>query len=336
MAGPSPGRADLERTGYHRALAASHLGSAAAQATGVSVGKTFEGGRRQFCGSVAAALSASPLWAATPSTPLALLTILDGEAQALLGARAVTATEGLRLPEGTIVETTPATTLLRLEWPDGSVLDLGPGTRVMLQPGGLARRDGIAPVCYLLSGWAKQRSGPTSQHRGHVSPQLDALPAQGVLVAHVEPGTTWLFAETGSAAVVERAGTTGRHALPAGSSYLRKGAAGGEVLPRPDPAQLKTVPRGFRDTIGPRAARFEGKVVVSVDRPTPTYEALAPWLTAEPALRREFPRRFAALARDVAFRSGLAAHLPSHPEWDTVLYPQLFVKPASTPYGVRR
>ncbi|WP_144290150.1 hypothetical protein [Ideonella sp. A 288] len=264
------------------------------------------------------------------------MTILDGEAMALIGARAVTAAEGLRLPDGTIVETTPGTTLLRLEWPDGSLLDLGPGTRVMLQPGALGRRQGAAPVCYLLSGWVKQRSGPTDPHRGHVSPQLDVLPAPGVVVAQVEPGTTWLFAESGGAAAVERAGAAGRHALPAGGSYLRKGALGSEVSPRPDPALLKTVPRGFRDTIGPRAARFEGKVVVPVDRPVPTYEALAPWLTAEPALRREFPRRFATLARDVAFRSGLAARLPAHPEWDTVLYPQLFVKPASTPYGVRR
>jgi len=117
--------------------------------------------------------------------------------------------------------------------------------------------------------------------------------------------------------------------------YLRKGTQTGQLLPRPDPAWLKTVPRAFRDTIALRAARFEGKKLEPAARPAPSYAALAPWLTAEPALRREFPRRLATLAREPAFRAALIQNLVAHPEWEPLLFPERFLKPASAPTGVR-
>jgi hypothetical protein len=65
--------------------------------------------------------------------------------------------------------------------------------------------------------------------------------------------------------------------------------------------------------------------------PLPSYEELAEWLSAEPAIRRAFPRRFAARARESAFRSGLAQHLGQHPEWEPVLFPERFIKPTPSP-----
>ena len=62
------------------------------------------------------------------------MTVLEGEATLTVGARAQVAVVGARLPAGTLVETELASPLLRLEWPDGSLLDLGPATRVMLRP----------------------------------------------------------------------------------------------------------------------------------------------------------------------------------------------------------
>ena len=143
-------------------------------------------------------------------------TILDGQAELLIGARSVVAAEGLRLGEGTLVDTSPRTTLMRLEWPDGSVLDLGPDTRVMLQPGALGRKGEGAPAFYLLQGWAKFRSAPAQGHPGFATQRVDVLPAKGSVVAFVEPARTWLFVESGDVRVAERDGK-GRHNLASGA-----------------------------------------------------------------------------------------------------------------------
>lgn len=273
--------------------------------------------------SVDAAASAPPL-----------LTILDGEASLIIGVRAVAAIEGLRLAPGTLVHTSASTTLLRLEWPGGEVLDLGPDTRVMLQPEGLAGRGEAAPAFYLLSGWAKQR-GTSAAHRGHVAPLTQVLPGKGTVVVQAAAAGSWLFAEAGEAALVERAAVVAKRLLPTGQSYQRNGASKGEIAARPAPDMLRQVPRGFRDTLPLRADRFTGKEPTPKPLPAPTYDALAPWLAAEPAIRREFPRRFAPLLREPGFRAAVADRLAAHPEWEPVLFPERFVRPASAPSGAR-
>lgn len=280
-------------------------------------------GRRTLC---CAALLAWGLLLCAASVRAAgagvLLSILDGEAVLRSGAQSMVAAEGLRLPEGTLVETSVGTHLLRLEWPDGNLLDLGPDTRVMLQPGALGRSGEPAPAYYLLQGWAKQVAAKGQVHRGGLAPQMDVLPGSGVLVLHASDAQTWVFAETGDARLLERAGAAARVALKAGQAYLRQGAARGEVAARPHPEQLKAVPKGFRDSIGPQAARFKGKPEPKpVALPAPSYAALQAWLTAEPALRREFPKRFAPLLKEPGFRAAVEAKLKLHPEWEPVLHP---------------
>ena len=251
-----------------------------------------------------------------------LLSILDGEAVLRSGAQSQVAAEGLRLPEGTLVETSAGTHLLRLEWPDGSMLDLGPDTRIMLQPGAVGRSGQPAPAYYLLRGWAKQVAAKGQLHRGGVSPQVDVLPGNGVLVLHASAAQTWVFAETGDARLLERGGAGARLALQSGHAYLRQGAARGEVAARAHPEQLKRVPKGFRDSIGPQAAHFKGQPEPKpVALPAPGYAALQDWLTAEPLLRREFPKRFAPLLKEPGFRAAVDAKLPLHPEWEPVLRP---------------
>ena len=77
----------------------------------------------------------------------------------------------------------------------------------------------------------------------------------------------------------------------------------------------------FRETIPSQAARFQDAGVEATALPAPEYAALRDWLVAEPLVRRDFPRRFAVLARQKAFRSGLEANLAQHVEWTPVLYP---------------
>ena len=95
----------------------------------------------------------------------------------------------------------------------------------------------------------------------------------------------------------------------------------------PPPARLQGLPRSFRDTLPPLAAQFKGRQVDAKPAPTPVYAVLRAWLTAEPVIRREFPRRFATLLQEPAFREGLVKNLSTHPEWEPVLFP----KPASPP-----
>jgi hypothetical protein len=270
-------------------------------------------------------------WAA----PLPLLTILDGEAVLRIGTGSAAAAEGLRLPEGTLVETNAQTKLLRLEWADGSVLDLGPDTRLMVLPGAAVRAGTAAPAFYLLQGWAKQVGAPGEAHRGGVTALVDVLPGTGIVVLHADAALAWVFAEAGDAHLADRGAAGGRVNLVAGSAYLRQGQARGDLAARPHPDQLKQVPRGFRDSIGPRAASFKGRPEPkAVARPAPDYAALKPWLTAEPALRRDFAKRFAPLLREPAFRAAVQANMNFHPEWEPVLHPPLpnatTVKPPET------
>ncbi len=250
------------------------------------------------------------------------MTLAEGDATLIVGARAVAAAPGLRVPAGAIVETGAA--VLRLEWSDGSMLDLGPATKVMLRPPGLATADRQPVLFYLLQGWAKQ-SQPAAPG-GQLSAAFELAALKGVLVSHVEDGSAVVFVESGTVQVLARRGQGSPAAVRAGESVVLSATAGVQVLPRPPAGWLQRMPRSFRDTIPPRAALFKGPAPEAQPRPAPSYAALQPWLGAEPALRRDFPARFAVLARDRVFRDAVAGHLGAHPEWHAVLNPP---RPAS-------
>lgn len=261
----------------------------------------------------------------------ALLTIVEGPASVTEGVRSLTAVPGLKLGAATLIDTAPSTNLLRVEFADGTTLDLGPDTRVMLMPPGLAGSGPKAPAFYLLQGWAKHSSAARTggaTGAGQLAPQLELLQVAGVTVGRVTDDEAWLFVESGKAQLLERklkgAATLG---LKSGELYVRSGSDKGTVAPRPSAAFLQGLPRSFRDTLPPLAGQFKGKSVEPKPGPAPTYAALKPWLSAEPAIRREFPKRFAALAKEGTFREALVKNLASHPEWEPVLFPP---KPASS------
>jgi hypothetical protein len=246
-----------------------------------------------------------------------LLTLLDGDAVVTDGARRVAAVSGLRLAPGAIVETANNAALARIEWPERGVVDLGPGTRAMLAPPGFPARSGKLPVLYLLQGWAKV-AGPGKEPFGAVvTPGFELLPFPGVAVVFTDARERLAFAESGgSLEVVERPGGK-RLGVAQGALY----SAGTGVLPRPPADWPVRVPRAFRDPLPLRAAAFRDRTVNASALPDPTYVQLQDWLGAEAALRQEFPRRFAALAKDAAFRKALQARLAAHPEWNPVLNP---------------
>jgi len=293
-------------------------------------------GRRRALRRVGAGLLAAWALAALPARAAdgpALITIVEGPALLIDGARSLQAVPGLRLGAATIIETGPAAQLLRVEFSDGSLLDLGPDTKAMVLPPGLAGSGPRAPAFYLLQGWAKHSSGGAAKPGGLLSFAAEGMQASGTTVSHVAGDALQLFVETGSLQLLERRvkapNTLG---LKAGEFYARDGADKGQVTPRPAAGFLPSVPRAFRDTIPSRAAALKGKRPEPQAAPTPGYGALKAWLTAEPVIRREFPRRFAALAKDAAFRDALVKNLAAHPEWEPILFPKPPASNPSTPY----
>jgi len=246
----------------------------------------------------------------------AVLTIVDGDARVVDGARAFAAAVGMRLPAGTLVDTGADAALLRLEWDDGRVLDLGPATRVMLAPAGFAGAQRKAPMFYLLAGWAKQSLG--SARDGQVMPALDLPAVTGVVVSFAGAYRSLVFVESGEAEV---AGRPGREvlALRQGESVVAVGGERPASSQRAPPGLLAQMPRSFRDTLPRRLPQLGSRGTEGRTLPMPSYAEMAAWLEAEPAVRREFPHRFSAWALEPAFRDALHAHLAAHPEWEPVL-----------------
>lgn len=266
------------------------------------------------------ALVSVPAFAAEPQ---AVLTLLEGDATLVVGARAYAASTGARLGAGVLVETDAKTSLLRLEWPDGTVLDLGPATRVMVRPPALAA--GRPAPYYLLQGWAKQSQAAVAP--GPLSAAFEVHAFKGVLVSQVDGSAAVSFAETGDKQFIGR-----RNGLPltvrAGQAAALGNDGVAQVQARPPAGWLQSIPRAFRDTLPPRAVQFKGAPPVLKPRAALSYAALQPWLTAEAALRREFPTRFAELLRDREFYAAINSRMAQHPEWEPVLRPTRKPRPS--------
>jgi hypothetical protein len=167
------------------------------------------------------------------------------------------------------------------------VADLGPGTRDD-QPwhGSRDSRHRRCTDAQLVLG-----SLGTAPAPGLLTPRLQVPAFKGSLVLMAGADETWVFAEAGNARVSERdqkAATV--LALKAGEVYLRSGSgsARGSVSPRPSPAQMQRVPRGFRDSLPLRAGSLKDRKPVPRPAPAPTYAELREWLAAEAPLRRPF------------------------------------------------
>lgn len=252
-----------------------------------------------------------------------MLTLLDGEAVIIDGARRLAAAPGLRAGAGTLVETGTNTALVRFEGPGQATIDLGPDTRALLAPTAGASRGGRPPALYLQQGSVKLASRDGAMVPGLIAPGLELQPFSGSAVVQVGPGTLAVFAETGRLEVGERRAGGPTRGLNAGEFYSREGSRAGSVAARPTADWLKQVPRAFRDPLPLRAAAYRDKPFEPTALPGPNYEQLARWLTAEPYVRRDFVPRFTPLTRDAAFRRGLQSHLSAHPEWAVVLNPDL-------------
>jgi hypothetical protein len=254
--------------------------------------------------------------------PVLRITLLDGSATVLDGAARAAAVLGLPLASGSIVETDAKSRLLRIESADGQALDLGPDTRVMLDPPGFARRGKPSPGLYLLQGWLKISAVQAPGTLAVITRDFELPTFEGVAVTRVATDHAWVFVESGRITLVERGRRDSAPLAAERGAFYERGAQAEAVLTaRATTAQLQRVPRLFRDPLPLRYAAVSTLEVTAQPLPDPSYADLQPWLSAERALRGGFTRRFSPLLRDREFRRALDAHLRDHTEWRPILHP---------------
>ncbi|MBX3608225.1 MAG: hypothetical protein KF788_23335 [Piscinibacter sp.] len=263
------------------------------------------------------ALLAALLPAAAAAAPEAVgrITILDGgDVSVLRGTQRFAATEGLPLHADDIVGSGDTARLARLELSDGTTLDLGPATELLLRP--TAPLGGRAELLYLARGWLKVGAGEAPG--GLAAPGLERAEIAGNAVLRVTPQAVLVFAESGAVLV------DGRARLRDGDAWVQRTGSAGLLQRRPPKDLMQGLPRAFVDTLPHRLARFEKAPVEPGPGTEAAYAEVAHWLNAEAPLRSTFVRRFAARARDREFRAGLVAELRAHPEWDRTLFPEKY------------
>jgi hypothetical protein len=251
------------------------------------------------------------------------VTILDGEALIVRAASRLRVAEGVRLQPGDIVETGDST-FVQAELVDQTVLSMGPKSRIMV--GGSVRLKAERTL-YALSGWFKL-SNPRKD--GNVrafefrSPLIEIGLLPGVVVMQLKANEATLFAERGDLKLLERPAST-PVGVRQGQTYRRSAGARGTLSTSTPQAFVEEMPRSFRDSLPLRADKYRDREVPARPAPDFVYGDVEAWLKAESPFRRQFIERWRSKARDSAFRAALIANLPSHPEWDPVLFPEKYL-----------
>ena len=251
---------------------------------------------------------------AAPRVPL--VTMLDGDATLLRDGARFALAEGVRLQAGDLLATGHQTRLLRLEFPGGPGVALGPDSRAMVTPNlGESNHAGV----YLLTGWAKV-AAPAGGPGALRSPVADTDTPAGSLILDVQGGSAEAFAETGPSRVQPRAPDAPAQQLKSGERVTVP-ANGKAVLGRgASPDFVEAMPRAFMDSLPSRLAAFSADVAPR-RLGEMSYADAQPWIDAEAPLRRVFAERWRRLAADPQFRHGLVEGLKAHPEWTPILYP---------------
>jgi hypothetical protein len=264
---------------------------------------------------------------------IGIVTIVEGEIFATRESTRFALAEGVRIAADDIVESAPQAKLARIEFSDGIILDIGPGTRVLLTPRFPGERGGSrAAKLYVLQGWAKITAPKSLASASFASESFDLTGIARDVVQSVEPAVSAVFAESGELTLVERSkGKAGAAVkLKSGEFLSRTGEAKAVLAQRPAADFINRVPRAFLDTLPTRAALFTTREVAPKRLAPITYADVQPWVDAEAALRPLFVARWKALAQAPEFRKGLVAGLRAHPEWDRTLYPEKYLpKPAA-------
>jgi hypothetical protein len=232
-----------------------------------------------------------------------------------------------------LIETATGKAFVRIEFGDGTRLDLGPQTRVQLNfP---ARRKGDRPALYLLSGWIKLATDPTGSDAtaattriagAFASAPIDCSDLVGTVVAHLAGSDGAIFLEAGHARLLDRRARATTTTLSRAGEFISwsKEAPLAHAA-YPTAGFVTALPPEFANSIDPRYARYASRDVAAAQLGRFTFDEVEAWIDAERSIRRQFVRTWRAKADEPDFRSALAANMSRHPEWDPILHPELYL-----------
>jgi hypothetical protein len=328
MAGTPPAASSGRHVGWRRAVQRL-LGRVLRLATGVAVAVGVSLG----------ALGAGPARAQSAAAfkGLAVVTIVEGDVHLVRQTTRYRLVEGVRLQPDDLVET-PEHSFAQIEFGDGAVLEVAPGSRLMIQPRWVSRKAGPPVRGYLLAGWYKFTHPGTAAFE-LLAPKWSLVvdgPADGkpqgrstvvlsvLSAAAGQPLALTAFIEAGEFRVTEREQAPRVWQLKADDFFVQRGEERSLLLRKPSPEFLAQMPVVFRDTLPPRANRFANREEPPPPQGDVQYAEMQPWMKGEWPLRQHLLQRLRGRAQDPGFRAGLVANLAEHPEWERVLFPERF------------
>jgi hypothetical protein len=284
----------------------------------------------------AAAWFAFPVIGAGAEAP-AVVTLVENQAALLRASGRFVLAEGSRLQAGDVVELSEKG-LLQIGFADGARLSLGPRARfhiAVLTPAGGAQAAGkpVLSDFYLLQGWSKLALARPAAPMRITTPLFGLAAEEAIVVLQAQGAEAALFVERGEVRLTEgfvKATPASPVIVRAGQFYSRKGGENGAIHARPGAAFLSGMPRPYQDNLPERLALFKDREVAPRRSGELAYADVEPFLKGPPELRRPLMQRLRARARDPDFRKALIANMPSHPEWDRVLFPEKY-KPKPSP-----
>jgi len=238
-----------------------------------------------------------------------VVTLVEGNSTLASGFHGYIPAPGVQLRPCDILQTGPES-LVQVEFPDGSRIELGPDSRFLSDvptPAGSARA--VGPY-FLRSGWlkltvAKRDNAPPYRIN---TPYFDLVMNAGVAVLNVADGGRF-FIEQGKAIALEPSGARGggnRMELAANQTYSRKSAdSRPAVVNRADPAFVKSMPPTFRDTLPAMYAKVKGRVVQPKPAPDYNYAAVSAWLNTRPELQQCIAGDLVRSVQEMLKREGL-------------------------------
>jgi hypothetical protein len=258
----------------------------------------------------------------------ARLTILDGGATVIRGTKLSAAVVGMVVKDGDIFESAASSTLVRVEFADRSLVDLGPSTRVWVRPNLKPAAGLAASQVYVLGGWVKLVASPGAGAGAGAAVESPAalLLTRGSCVFETRGTSASVFAEAGDTRVVSKLSAQSPAASLAPGQFLAL-AQGKEAQTsaRPPSTWLQGVPRTFKDLLAPRAERFGTREPAPAPTRAVDYTAVEAWLKAEPAVRRALMPRWKPKTSEPTFRKALIDNMDQHPEWDRILFPKKYL-----------
>lgn len=219
-----------------------------------------------------------------------MVTLVEGKSTLASGLHGYIPVPGVQLRQCDIVQTGPES-LVQVEFPDGSRIELGPDSRLLSDvptPVGSAR---VVGPYFLGSGWlkltvAKRDNAPPYRIN---TPYFDLVMNSGVAVLNIADGGRF-FIEQGNALALEPSGTRGgetKMTVAANQTYSRKSADLRPVLVnRADPAFVKSMPPTFRDTLPALYAKVKGRDAQPKPASDYDYAAVSAWLKTRPELQQ--------------------------------------------------